>query len=55
LVLQVFEFIHSFYRKQKTVLEGVEAGHADPEGALNLQLRIARDHLVLSVWPVKVS
>ena len=53
MVLQVFEFIHSFYRKQKTVLEGVEAGHADPEGALNLHLRIARDHLVLSVWPVK--
>jgi len=33
--------------------EGVEAGHADPEGALNLHLRLARDHLVLSVWPVK--
>ncbi|MBU4448498.1 MAG: hypothetical protein KKD99_07925, partial [Proteobacteria bacterium] len=23
------------------------------EGALNLHLRIARDHLILSVWPVK--
>ena len=33
--------------------EGVEAGHPDPEGALNLQVRVARDHLVLSVWPVK--
>ncbi len=33
--------------------EGVEAGHADPEGALNLHLRVARDHLVLSVWPVR--
>ena len=33
--------------------EGLEAGHADPEGALNLHLRVARDHLVLSVWPVR--
>lgn len=33
--------------------EGVEAGPADPEGAFNLHLRLARDHLVLSVWPVK--
>jgi hypothetical protein len=33
--------------------EGVEAGHPDPEGALNLHVRVARDHLVLSVWPVK--
>jgi hypothetical protein len=33
--------------------EGIEAGHPDPEGALNLHLRVARDHLVLSVWPVK--
>ena len=33
--------------------EGVEAGHPDPEGALNLHLRVARDHLVLSVWPVR--
>ncbi len=33
--------------------EGVEAGPADPEGALNLHLRLARDYLVLSVWPVK--
>ena len=33
--------------------EGIEAGHADPEGALNLHVRVARDHLVLSVWPVK--
>ena len=33
--------------------EGIESGHADPEGALNLHLRVARDHLVLSVWPVR--
>ncbi len=33
--------------------EGIEAGQADPEGALNLQVRVARDHLVLGVWPVK--
>jgi hypothetical protein len=33
--------------------EGVEAGHPDPEGALNLTVRLARDHLVLSVWPVR--
>ena len=39
--------------RRGTNFEGVEAGHADPEGALNLHVRIARDHLVLSVWPVK--
>jgi hypothetical protein len=33
--------------------EGIEAGHSDPEGALNLHVRVARDHLILSVWPVK--
>jgi hypothetical protein len=33
--------------------EGLEAGHPDPEGALNLQVKVARDHLVLNVWPVK--
>jgi hypothetical protein len=33
--------------------EGLEAGHTDPEGALNLHLRVARDHVVLSVWPVR--
>ncbi len=33
--------------------EGLEAGRSDPEGALNLHLRVARDHLILSVWPVK--
>src|SRR4030042_1804711 len=27
--------------------------HGDPEGALNLNLRVARDHLILSVWPGK--
>ena len=33
--------------------EGLEAGHNDSEGALNLHVRVAKDHLVLSVWPVK--
>jgi hypothetical protein len=33
--------------------EGLEAGHSDSEGALNLHLRVARDHLILSVWPVR--
>ncbi|MHB8067794.1 MAG: hypothetical protein ACYDIC_07835 [Desulfobaccales bacterium] len=33
--------------------EGIEAGRTDPEGAFNLHLRVARDHLILSVWPVK--
>ncbi|RJR45256.1 MAG: hypothetical protein C4567_03605 [Deltaproteobacteria bacterium] len=33
--------------------EGLEAGHTNPEGALNLHVRVARDHVVLSVWPVK--
>jgi hypothetical protein len=33
--------------------EGIEAGHADPEGALNIHVRVARDHVVLSVWPVR--
>ncbi len=39
--------------RRGVTFEGVEAGPADPEGALNLQVRVARDHLVLSVWPVK--
>jgi len=39
--------------RRGTNFEGIEAGHADPEGALNLHLRVARDHLVLSVWPVR--
>jgi len=39
--------------RRGTNFEGVDAGHADPEGALNLHLRVARDHLVLSVWPVR--
>jgi hypothetical protein len=39
--------------RRGTNFEGVEAGLADPEGAFNLNLRVARDHLVLSVWPVK--
>ncbi len=39
--------------RRGTNFEGVEAGHTDPEGALNLHLRLARDHLVLSVWPVR--
>ncbi len=33
--------------------EGLEAGHPDLDGALNLHLRVALDHLVLSLWPVK--
>ena len=33
--------------------EGIEAGSSDPEEAFNLHLRVARDHLVLSVWPAK--
>jgi hypothetical protein len=39
--------------RRGTNFEGVEAGHTEPEGALNLHLRVARDHLVLSVWPVR--
>lgn len=39
--------------KRSTTFEGLEAGHTDPEGALNLYIRVARDHLVLSVWPVR--
>ena len=35
------------------VFEGIEAGHPDPEGAFNLVIRVARDHLVLNVWPVR--
>ncbi len=39
--------------RRGTVIEGIEAGRTDPEGALNLLIRIARDHLVLSIWPVR--
>ncbi|HLD48311.1 MAG TPA: hypothetical protein VJA64_10825 [Desulfobaccales bacterium] len=39
--------------RRGTNFEGVEAGNGNSEGAFNLHLRIARDHLVLSVWPVK--
>jgi hypothetical protein len=39
--------------RRGTNFEGVAAGHADPEGALNLHVRVARDHLVLSVWPIR--
>lgn len=39
--------------RRSLTFEGVEAGHPNPEGALNLHVRVARDHLVLSVWPVK--
>ena len=39
--------------RRGTNFEGLEAGHPDPEGAFNLHLRVARDHLVLSVWPVR--
>lgn len=33
--------------------EGIESGRKNPEGAFNLHLRVARDHLVLSVWPIR--
>ncbi len=39
--------------KRGVIFEGMEKGHADPEGALNLFIRVARDHLVLNVWPVR--
>lgn len=39
--------------RRGTIFEGIEAGHRDPEGALNLHLRVARDHAVLNVWPVR--
>jgi hypothetical protein len=39
--------------RRGTNFEGVEAGPADKEGALNLQVRVARDHLVLNLWPVR--
>lgn len=41
--------------RRGTNFEGIEAGRTDPEGALNLHVRVARDHLVLSVWPIKVE
>jgi hypothetical protein len=47
-----FDFTVSEDRRG-TNFEGVEAGRTDLEGALNLHLRVARDHLVLSVWPVR--
>jgi hypothetical protein len=47
-----FDFTVSEDRRG-TNFEGVEARPADLEGAFNLHVRIARDHLVLSVWPVK--
>jgi hypothetical protein len=39
--------------RRGVTFEGLEARHPDPEGALNLHVKVARDHLVLSVWPVK--
>jgi hypothetical protein len=39
--------------KRGIIFEGIEAGQTDPEGALNLFVRVARDHLVLNVWPVR--
>ena len=39
--------------RRGTNFEGAEAGPAAPEGAFNIHVRLARDHLVLSVWPVK--
>lgn len=47
-----FDFTINEDRRSLT-FEGVEAGHPDPEAALNLHLKVARDYLVLSVWPVK--
>jgi len=39
--------------RRGTSFEGIEAEHLDPEGALNLHLRLGRDHLVLNLWPVR--
>ncbi len=39
--------------RRGTSFEGIEAGPRDREGALNLHLRLARDHLVLNLWPVR--
>jgi hypothetical protein len=39
--------------QRSIVFEGIEAGTRDPEGAVNLLIRVARDHLVLNVWPVR--
>ena len=39
--------------RRGVTFEGLEAGHHDYEGGLNLHLRVGRDHLVLSLWPVK--
>jgi hypothetical protein len=39
--------------RRGATFEGLEAGHTDPEGTLNLHLRVARDHLVLTVWQVR--
>ncbi len=47
-----FDFTMKEDRRGVT-FEGLEAGHPDPEGALHLEVRLARDHLVLSVWPIK--
>ncbi|MCL4503419.1 MAG: hypothetical protein M1438_16460 [Deltaproteobacteria bacterium] len=47
-----FDFVSREDRRGITI-EGLEAGPADPEGAFHLQVRLARDHLVLSVWPIK--
>ncbi len=33
--------------------EGIEAGQPDPEAALHLEVRVDRNHLVLSTWPIK--
>jgi hypothetical protein len=39
--------------RRGTNYEGTEAQPNNPEGAFNLHLRVARDHLILSVWPVR--
>lgn len=39
--------------RRGVTFEGLEAGRPDPEGAFHLQVRVGRDHLVLSVWPIR--
>lgn len=48
-----FAFTVKEDRRGGTNFEGIEVGGSDPEEAFNLHLRVARDHLVLTVWPVK--
>jgi hypothetical protein len=39
--------------KRGAVFEGFEVGAPDPERATNLLIRVARDHVTLSVWPIR--